>query len=143
MDVATPSQQAREDARFAEAFNTFVRVADYVYKAFIHNAFVRFVRHRWESNQALGTYDIVVPSDGLRSYRATVNLTDARTWPQLLQREVVWDNGQRCTLQAVVGSYSTLRYWSNLAEVYRYDMCSALTALCTVADALTPADISP
>jgi hypothetical protein len=81
----------------------------------VTQGFLAFIQQQFGS---LEVYEVRVPSAGLDCFNATLDLRGTKTVEEVLQRELVFENGSRERLSEAVGKYSQVRYWAALAEVY-------------------------
>jgi hypothetical protein len=102
------------------ALNTFIAHADNLTRAFVLHGFLRFIQARFTSRAGLQVYEVRVPSDSLSHYTATIDLRRCKSVAAVLDRNIVWPNGQSRPLHTVVGPEHHVRYWANVFEVYRY-----------------------
>jgi hypothetical protein len=113
---------APADDEMTRALNLFVRINDNLMRAYVCHGFVRFLDAHLRNGRPLGTYELHIPSDSMRCYRATIDLTGAASLAIVLQRDIVWHDGTRRQLASVVGNHRQVSYWSNLFVTYRYGL---------------------
>lgn len=115
--MATTAVSAAGADEATVMLNTFIKSADPLSRAFIHYSFLRFVEARLRIKGGLGQYDIVIPSDSLTTWRATIDLRGCTSINDVLARNIVWRDSSR-PLSSVVGSRQVVSYQSSLFETY-------------------------